>query len=78
MRYEIGRGGEDEPGLILISDNFEHVIVARSSEMGLKSVEELVCLANIGASQQQDSDDNAFYGEVDENGLEKRKNDFDV
>lgn len=57
MRYFIGRGDDNEPELILISDNVEHVIVARGSEMGLKFIEELVSLANIGASQPQASAD---------------------
>jgi hypothetical protein len=46
-RYEIGRGGEeDESGLILVIDHEAGIIVARSSQMALKHVQELVQLAN--------------------------------
>jgi len=45
-RYTIGRGGPDEPGLILIADAKSILIVARSSEMALPHVKELVRLAN--------------------------------
>lgn len=45
-RYTVSRGGEDEPGLILIADEEKGIIVARSSTMALKYVQELVDLAN--------------------------------
>jgi hypothetical protein len=45
-RYSIGRGGEDEPGLILIIDHQQHIVVAQSGEIGLRFVQELVDLAN--------------------------------
>lgn len=46
QRYNISRGGNDEPGLILIGDSEKGVIVARSSEMALSHVQDLVRLAN--------------------------------
>jgi hypothetical protein len=52
-RYELSRGGEDEPGLILIGDRKLYLIVARSSEMCLKHVSTLVELANKGAGVEE-------------------------
>lgn len=51
-RWSIGTGGDDESGLILIADHKRHGFVARSSEMALPLVRELVDAANRGVSQQ--------------------------
>lgn len=53
-RYSVARGGEDEPGLILIADDEKGVIVARSSDMALKYVQELVDFANRSANETND------------------------
>ena len=45
-RYTIGRGGPDEQGLVLIADAKSFLLIARSSEMALPHVAELVRLAN--------------------------------
>lgn len=52
MKYNVGRGGEDEPGLILIVNNDDHTIIARSSESNLPAVLEMVELANAQVAQQ--------------------------
>jgi hypothetical protein len=47
-RYFLGRGGEDEPGLLLIGDLETVTFVARGSTMARRDLEELVRLANLG------------------------------
>ena len=54
MRYGVGQGGQDEPGLILIVDHSTHTIVARSSEMALEAVRELVKNANEGVINRRE------------------------
>jgi hypothetical protein len=45
-RYGIGTGGDDEPGLVLVTDAEQLLIVARSSDVALPHVRELVRRAN--------------------------------
>jgi hypothetical protein len=53
IRYTLGRGGADEPGLTLIADADTGHIIARSSELALPDLRELVRLANAGWEAEQ-------------------------
>lgn len=54
-RYEIAKAGEDEPGVILVLDHESGLVIARSSEIALKHVDELVRLANSADEQREES-----------------------